>query len=129
MLRPRFIYVDGSDDSMQAVGAYPQIRGSQIFYATSGEGEPLLLLRGGFGTVEGFASQTPELGKHFRVVPFERPGHGHAADDEEPFNYATMSGSGSEAAAYVCSTSYLVLNRAYGPPWSYGQNPTWACAR
>ncbi len=79
--------------------------------------------------MEDFASQTPELGKHFRVVAFERPGHGHTADNEEQLKYATMCGSGSEAAAYVCSTSDIVLNRSHGPPWSYGQNPTWACAR
>ena len=51
----------------------------------------MLLLHGGFGTVEDFASQTPELAKHFRVVAFERPGHGHTADNDEPFSYDTMS--------------------------------------
>jgi pimeloyl-ACP methyl ester carboxylesterase len=48
-------------------------------------------LHGGFGTVEDFASQTPELAKHFRVVAFERPGHGHTADNAEPFSFATMA--------------------------------------
>jgi len=74
-----------------AVTAYLPVRGSRIFYETSGDGEPLLLLHGGFGTVEDFSSQTPELSKHFRVVAFERPGHGHTADTKEPFSFATMS--------------------------------------
>src|SRR3989449_3582202 len=68
-----------------------QIRNSRIYYEKSGSGEPLLLLHGGFGTVEDFASQTPELAKHFRVVAFERPGHGHTADTAEPFSFDTMS--------------------------------------
>lgn len=51
----------------------------------------MLLLHGGFGTVEDFSSQTPDLAKHFRVVAIERPGHGHTADNGEPFSYATMS--------------------------------------
>jgi pimeloyl-ACP methyl ester carboxylesterase len=68
-----------------------RIRNSRIYYETSGAGEPLLLLHGGFGTVEDFASQTPELAKHFKVVGFERPGHGHTADNAEPFNFAAMS--------------------------------------
>ena len=76
---------------MPAVTAYLSIRGSRIFYETSGDGEPLLLLHGGFGTVEDFSSQTPELSKHFRVVAFERPGHGHTADTKEPFSFDTMS--------------------------------------
>jgi len=76
---------------VQAAEAYLRIRGSQIFYQTSGDGEPLLLLHGGFGTVEDFSSQIPELSKHFRVVAFERPGHGHTADTKEPFSFDTMT--------------------------------------
>ena len=91
MFRLSLNYTADYDHSMQAVKAYLPIRGSQIFYETSGEGEPLLLLHGGFGTVEDFSSQTPELSKHFKVVAFERPGHGHTADNDEPFRYATMS--------------------------------------
>ena len=54
-------------------------------------GEPLLLLHGGFGTVEDFSLQTPELAKHFKVIAYERPGHGHTADNNEPFSFDTMS--------------------------------------
>jgi pimeloyl-ACP methyl ester carboxylesterase len=70
---------------------YLRIRSSQIYYEISGVGEPLLLLHGGFGTVEDFASQTPELARHFKVVAFERPGHGHSADTAEPFSFDKMS--------------------------------------
>jgi pimeloyl-ACP methyl ester carboxylesterase len=77
--------------SVQPARAYLPIRGSQIFYETSGSGEPLLLLHGGFGTVDDFASQTPEFARHFKVVAFERPGHGHTADTEGPFTFATMA--------------------------------------
>ena len=70
---------------------YLRIRNSRVYYETSGAGEPLVLLHGGFGTVEDFASQTPELAKHFRVVAFERPGHGHTADTTEPFSFDTMA--------------------------------------
>jgi pimeloyl-ACP methyl ester carboxylesterase len=70
---------------------YLQIRNSRVYYETSGKGEPLLLLHGGLGTVEDFASQTPELAKHFRVFAFERPGHGRTADSSEPFSFDTMA--------------------------------------
>jgi pimeloyl-ACP methyl ester carboxylesterase len=76
---------------MQSAKQYLPFRGSQVYYEMSGDGEPLLMLHGGFGTVEDFASQTPELAKHFKVVAFERPGHGRTADDGEPFSYARMS--------------------------------------
>ena len=78
---------------MSVSQAYLRIRGSQTFYQTSGKGEPLLLLHGGFGTVEDFSSQRPELAKHFKVVAFERPGHGHTADTVKPFSFDTMAGN------------------------------------
>jgi pimeloyl-ACP methyl ester carboxylesterase len=71
--------------------AYLPVRGSQVYYEISGEGEPLLLLHGGFGTVEDFAFQTPEMAKRFKVVAFERPGHGRSADDGEPFSFNRMT--------------------------------------
>src|SRR5213593_5185925 len=78
----RLNYAKGWDDSVPEQ-AYLTIKGSRIFYETSGHGEPLLLLHGGFGTVEDFSSQIPILAKHFKVVAFERPGHGHTADTAE----------------------------------------------
>ena len=76
---------------MTATKAYLSMGGLQIFYQTEGHGEPLLLLHGGFGTIEDFASQFPELARDFKVVAFERPGHGHTADTKEPFHFDTMS--------------------------------------
>ncbi len=89
-LKLKLIYLVDLEGKVQAK-AYLPIRGLQIYYETSGDGEPVLLLHGGFGTVEDFASQTPELAKHFKVVAFERAGHGRSADNGEPFTFNTMS--------------------------------------
>jgi pimeloyl-ACP methyl ester carboxylesterase len=48
-------------------------------------------LHGGFGSNQDFASQIAELAKHFEVVAFERPGHGHTADTDEPFTFETVT--------------------------------------
>ena len=71
--------------------AHLSVRGSRIFYETSGVGEALVLLHGGFGTVEDFASQRPELAKHFKVIAFERPGHGHTADIDEKYSFPVLA--------------------------------------
>jgi pimeloyl-ACP methyl ester carboxylesterase len=76
---------------VQVSKAYLPIRESRIYYETVGEGEPVLLLHGGIGTVRDFASQTPELAKHFKVVALEQVGHGHTADNDEPFSYTIMA--------------------------------------
>ena len=76
---------------MKGEGSYLVVKGSRIYFETYGGGEPLLLLHGGFGTIEDFASQIPEFAKHFTVVAFERPGHGHTADTSGPFRYVEMA--------------------------------------
>lgn len=72
---------------------YLQIGKSSIFYETHGSGEPVLLLHGGFGSNQDFAAQIPELSKNFKVVAFERPGHGHSADTRDPFTFDAMAGT------------------------------------
>ncbi|HEV2138327.1 MAG TPA: alpha/beta hydrolase [Nitrososphaerales archaeon] len=89
-LKLKLIYLIDLENTVQAKGSLP-IRGSQIYYETLGDGEPLLLLHGGLGTVEDFAFQTPELAKRFKVIAFERPGHGRSADNGEPFTFNTMT--------------------------------------
>ncbi|MBO0888156.1 alpha/beta hydrolase [Candidatus Bathyarchaeota archaeon] len=71
--------------------SYLEVGKARVFYEMSGSGESLLLLHGGLGTNEDFASQMPEFVKHFRVVAFERPGHGHSADTDQVFSFDKMA--------------------------------------
>jgi pimeloyl-ACP methyl ester carboxylesterase len=64
---------------------------ANIFYETHGRGETVLFLHGGFGSNDDFAPQIAGLSKRFKVVAFERPGHGRTADTSEPFSFNTMS--------------------------------------
>lgn len=78
-------------DSMTASRGYLQVGGVNTYYETEGEGQPLLLLHGGFGGTADFASQFSEFAKHYKVIAFERYGHGHTADTDEPFSYRSMA--------------------------------------
>jgi pimeloyl-ACP methyl ester carboxylesterase len=68
-----------------------KLRQANIFYETWGQGEPVILLHGGFGSNQDFKGQIPALAKTFRVIGFERPGHGHTADTNEPFTFPLMT--------------------------------------
>jgi pimeloyl-ACP methyl ester carboxylesterase len=70
---------------------YVSIRKAKVYYETQGQGEPVLFLHGGFGTNEDFTSQIQEIARQFKTVAFERPGHGHTADTDEPFTFEVMS--------------------------------------
>jgi pimeloyl-ACP methyl ester carboxylesterase len=57
-----------------------------------GDGEPLLLLHGGLGNSDDLLNSIgPGLYEHFRVVAFDRRGHGYTADTDADFHYADMA--------------------------------------
>jgi len=72
-------------------GESVNVNGLKTYYEVHGEGEPLLLMHGGFCTVETFARQTPEFAKHYRVFVPERRGHGRTPDVDGPITYEAMA--------------------------------------
>lgn len=76
---------------MSVKRGYLRVGNAETYYETAGEGRPLLFLHGGLGTVEDFASQFPEFGRYYKVIAFERSGHGHTADTDKPFSYHDMA--------------------------------------
>lgn len=56
-----------------------------------GNGEPLLLLHGGLGNSDDLLNSIgPGLSARFRLIAFDRRGHGYTADTEADFHYADM---------------------------------------
>ncbi len=55
-----------------------------------GSGEPLLLLHGGFCSLEPMRELGDLLARHVRVLAAERPGHGRTPDHDGPFTYAQL---------------------------------------
>lgn len=57
-----------------------------------GSGAPLLLLHGGLGNSDDLLNSIgPGLSERFRVVAFDRRGHGYTADTDADFHYADMA--------------------------------------
>jgi pimeloyl-ACP methyl ester carboxylesterase len=72
-------------------GSYVDAGGLNTYYEVSGEGEPLLLLHGGFCPVETFDGLTPRLAEKYRVYVPERRGHGRTPDAEGPITFEIMA--------------------------------------
>jgi pimeloyl-ACP methyl ester carboxylesterase len=72
-------------------GQYIDVNGLKTYYEVHGEGEPLLLMHGGFCTVETFARQTPDFAAKYQVIVPERRGHGRTPDVEGPITYEAMA--------------------------------------
>src|SRR3954471_5158216 len=68
------------------------VNGHRLFYATTGQGHPVLLLHGGGNTIEGsFSKQIDEFAKTHTVVAPEQVGHGHTPDVDGPLTYGAMA--------------------------------------
>ncbi|MFC4122713.1 alpha/beta fold hydrolase [Nonomuraea zeae] len=61
------------------------------WYEELGEGEPLVLLHGGFVDSRMFAPALPVLDDRFRVFTVDRRGHGRTSDVEGPISYELMA--------------------------------------
>jgi len=88
---------------------FQRINGAELYSEVAGDGDPVLLLHGGFCSLEAFRAQSDALVVDHRVFAFERPGHGRSADVDGPFGYpagvadtlAYMDANGLESAHLV----------------------------
>jgi pimeloyl-ACP methyl ester carboxylesterase len=71
---------------------YIEVAGLRTWREVSGEGEPLVLLHGGFAGATSFFAQTPALIEAgYRVHVPERRGHAHTPDVEGRLSYSVMA--------------------------------------
>jgi pimeloyl-ACP methyl ester carboxylesterase len=71
---------------------YVNVGALDMYYERHGDGPPLALLHGAFGTIEScFARLLPRLACHFEVVAVELQGHGHTRDVARPLSYEDMA--------------------------------------
>ena len=74
-----------------ASGGYAAVNGLNLYYEIHGTGKPLVLLHGGFGTVEMFGQLLPALAQTRQVIAVELQAHGHTADIDRPLRFEAMA--------------------------------------
>ena len=78
-----------ADENQQ--GAYARVNSLDLYYEIRGSGQPLVLLPGGFMTIEAMGEVVPQLATARRVIGVELQGHGHTADIERPLRFELMA--------------------------------------
>jgi pimeloyl-ACP methyl ester carboxylesterase len=73
------------------VGEYIELPGVKTWYEVEGEGDPLVLLHGGFCTNETWGQQQAHFAANHRVFLPERRAHGHTPDVEGRLSYHDMA--------------------------------------
>lgn len=64
--------------------------GSQIYYESFGEGDPLLLLHGNSSDSSYFDSQVVDFKEHFRVIRFDFRDHGKSNNAQGQLNFSIL---------------------------------------
>ena len=70
---------------------YADVNGVKIWYQTYGEGDPLILLHGGFGTIEMFGPNIELLAAHRKVIGVDLQGHGGTGPLGRPMTFENMA--------------------------------------
>ena len=97
-----------------AESGYADVNGIEMYYATFGAGEPVILLHGGLGNADYWGNQVPELAKQFKVIVADSRGHGRSTRSAEPYSYELM------ASDVVALMDHLKIDKASLVGWSDG---------
>ncbi len=90
------------------------INGASIWYATFGNGPPVILLHGGLANSDYWGNQVPALARQYRVIVMDSRGHGRSTRDVQPYGYDLM------ASDVVGLMDHLKIAKAAVVGWSDG---------
>lgn len=93
---------------------YIDAGGVHTYYEMRGAGDPVVMLHGGFATIETWEAQAAALAERYRVYLPERRGHGRTRDVEGPLTYQAMA---ADTAAF---SEALGIGPAHLVGWSDG---------
>src|SRR5213592_525804 len=100
--------------TMQTKTNLANVNGIQLGYQEFGHGKPVVLLHGGFGSLEMFGPNIQLLAKGHRVIGVDLQSHGRSPAADRPMRFETMA---DDIAALIGS---LGLERAAVMGFSLG---------
>jgi pimeloyl-ACP methyl ester carboxylesterase len=70
---------------------YAPVNGIKLWYATFGEGAPVILLHGGLANANYWGNQVRSLQSRYRVIVMDSRGHGRSTRSDQPYGYDLMA--------------------------------------
>lgn len=93
---------------------YAAVNGLNMYYEIHGAGQPLVLLHGGFMTIDGWGELLPALATGRQVVGVEQQAHGHTADADRPLSYEQMADDTAALLQYLGIENADILGYSMG---------------
>ena len=91
-----------------------QLNGVRLYYETSGDGDPLLLVPGFSNGLWIWFKQVEELARRFRVVAFDPRGVARSGGRDEPFTIADLADDVAALLDALDVESAHVLGASFG---------------
>lgn len=82
---------------------FAEVNGVKVWYQTYGEGEPLVLLHGGFGSVEMFGPNIEALAQGRKVIGIDLQAHGGTGPLGRPMSFEALA---TDVAELITSLGY-----------------------
>jgi pimeloyl-ACP methyl ester carboxylesterase len=90
------------------------VNGIKIWYASFGNGKPVILLHGGLANANYWGHQVRALAPYYRVIVMDSRGHGRSTRDQRPYGYDLM------ADDVIGLMNFLKIPKAAIVGWSDG---------
>src|SRR5262249_27476750 len=88
------VVLDAQNSSAHIVSnktGYADVNGLHMYYEIYGQGQPLILLHGGFGSTDMFSTIMPTLSQKRQVIVIDMQAHGRTADIDRPMTFEALS--------------------------------------
>jgi pimeloyl-ACP methyl ester carboxylesterase len=106
--------MDSADKPVPVIRGHVPVHGLSYYYEIHGQGEPLLLLHGGLGSIDMFKPVLPMLVEGRQVIAVDLHGHGRTALGDRPIHLPDI---GDDLAALLKELGYArvdVLGYSFG---------------
>jgi pimeloyl-ACP methyl ester carboxylesterase len=90
------------------------VNGIEMYYATYGAGDPVLLIHGGLGHADIWGAQVADLMQDHLVIVADSRGHGRSTRNADPYGYDLM------ASDYLALLDFLKIDKVDLVGWSDG---------
>jgi len=95
---------------------YIKVKGSSVYYEESGnpDGEPLVMLHGGLGSIRDFDVLQEHVASDFRVIGIDFRGHGKSKLGDMPLSYAQYQSDVQDVLSYLGILKYSLFGFSDG---------------
>lgn len=93
---------------------YADVNGIRLYHEIHGEGEPVVLIHGGFTTIGEMATWVETLASTRKVIAVEMQGHGHTADTDRPLSFTTLAADISALLEHLEMPMADIVGHSFG---------------